>query len=134
MLKCAQGDTMLERERRCALSTKVIALILSNPLAATLATVANRLNMSRSSLRQHLRNEGRGFREIRRLGRVLKALSELNSDPGIKVEALAMIAGFKTRKALYDAVSWATGRSLQEVRASKQRRTRQDFSGVGPLA
>lgn len=84
----------------------------------TLQTASRELGMSQSTMRRVLRtNWNSGFHaEVERL-RVERALAILNSEPDVKIDALALAVGWGSRANLYAAVRRVTGQSLAALRS-----------------
>lgn len=103
----------------------------------TLRQVSRSLGMSESTVQRALRaNIGVGFHATLACVRVELALSMLLEDPDVKIEALALAVGWRSKKSLYAAVRRVTGRSLQELRfdANLLNYCRADLRGKTGLA
>jgi AraC-like DNA-binding protein len=84
----------------------------------TVHAVGRAFGLSESSLRRRLKQEaGLRFHAVLDQVRVEKLLTALSAEPDLKVEALAVGVGWRSRTTLYAAVRRVTGRHLDELRA-----------------
>lgn len=78
------------------------------------------LGTSPSTLRRVLRRTMRtSFRALVQRHRVRRALLELTRDPSLKIEALAVHAGWHSRTSLYASVQLVTGAHIRTLRANR---------------
>lgn len=91
--------------------------------ALTIARASRELGMSQSTLRRVLSNESHvGFHVALEHVRVHHALLLLADEPDLKVEALALAVGWRSRANLYAAVRRVTKKPLATLRSNERHR------------
>lgn len=83
----------------------------------TLGALAGGLGLSISTTQRVLRKEQLDFRTVVSMMRLVSAERLLRKEPTLKVEALGLLAGWRSRKSLYAAVKRVRGCSLAQWRA-----------------